>query len=99
MPASFIEIVYRLTVRPSRATCHLQTLNPKLAVADLKRVMALEPGNATVKSQLESTQKLVRKIEFEKVIYTHVVVPTEKDADLRARRSKLVMSKAPSIVV
>jgi serine/threonine-protein phosphatase 5 len=37
-------------------------------VADLKRVLALEPNNATVKQQLESTQKLVRRIEFEKAI-------------------------------
>jgi hypothetical protein len=51
-----------------RATCYLQTLKPKLAVADLKKVLALEPGNATVKTQLESTQKLVRRTEFEKAI-------------------------------
>lgn len=45
----------------------MQTLQPQKAVADLKRVMALEPGNTTVKAQLETTQKLVRRIEFEKV--------------------------------
>jgi serine/threonine-protein phosphatase 5 len=49
-----------------RATCHLQTLKPKLAVADLKKVMALEPTNASIKTQLDTTQKLVRRIEFEK---------------------------------
>lgn len=51
-----------------RAMCHIQTLKPQLAVADLKKVMALEPHNNQVKLQLESTQKLLRKIEFEKAI-------------------------------
>lgn len=31
-------------------------------------MLALEPGNTTIKAQLDSTQKLVRKIEFEKAI-------------------------------
>lgn len=50
-----------------RAMAHLQVLKPHQAVSDLKKVMALEPNNAEVKKQLESTQKMVRKIEFEKV--------------------------------
>ena len=57
-----------LTLRASRAMCHIQILKPQLAVADLKRVLALEPQNAQVRKELESTQKLVRKIEFEKAI-------------------------------
>jgi len=51
-----------------RAQCHLQTLKPQLAVGDFKKVLAIEPHNKTVKQQLEATQKLVRKIEFEKAI-------------------------------
>ncbi|KAH9054197.1 phosphoprotein phosphatase [Lactarius vividus] len=51
-----------------RAMCHIQILKPQLAVADLKKVLALEPQNAQVRKELESTQKLVRKIEFEKAI-------------------------------
>ncbi|TFY81347.1 hypothetical protein EWM64_g2659 [Hericium alpestre] len=51
-----------------RAMCHLQLLKPQLAVADLRKVLALEPQNLAVKAQLESTQKLVRRIEFEKAI-------------------------------
>lgn len=39
----------------------------QLAVADFKKVLTLEPHNDTVRSQLVSTQKLIRKIEFEKV--------------------------------
>ena len=42
-------------------------LKPQLAIGDFKKVLALEPHNKTVKSQLEATQKLVRRIEFEKV--------------------------------
>ncbi|THH21332.1 hypothetical protein EW146_g180 [Bondarzewia mesenterica] len=45
-----------------------EILKPQLAVADLKKVVALEPHNKQVKAQLESTQKLVRRIEFEKAI-------------------------------
>jgi serine/threonine-protein phosphatase 5 len=48
--------------------CHIQILKPQLAVADLKKVLALEPQNAQIRKELESTQKLVRKIEFEKAI-------------------------------
>ncbi|KAL1742474.1 Metallo-dependent phosphatase-like protein [Schizophyllum fasciatum] len=51
-----------------RATCYLQTLRPQLAIADFKRVLQLEPKNDTVRAQLTSTQKLIRKIEFEKAI-------------------------------
>jgi len=53
--------------RFSRATCYLQIAKPQLAVADFKKVVVLEPTNAVVKSQLTATQKLVRRIEFEKV--------------------------------
>lgn len=42
-------------------------LKPQVAVGDFKKVLAIEPNNTTVKQQLEATQKLVRRIEFEKV--------------------------------
>ena len=48
--------------------CHIQILKPHLAIADLKKVLSLEPQNAQVRKEFESTQKLVRKIEFEKAI-------------------------------
>ena len=51
----------------SRGTCHLQILKYQQAIADFKKVVKLEPKNDLVKTQLASTQKLVRKIEFEKV--------------------------------
>jgi len=47
--------------------CYIQTLRPQLAIADLKKVLALEPLNQQVRTQLDSAQKLVRRIEFEKV--------------------------------
>ena len=56
-----------LTSSIRRALCHLQSLKPQLAVADFKKVLKLDPKNALAKSQLEITQKLIRKVEFEKV--------------------------------
>ena len=50
-----------------RGTCYLQILKYAQAIADFKKVVKLEPKNDLVKTQLASTQKLVRKIEFEKV--------------------------------
>jgi len=46
----------------------MQILKPQSAVSDFKKVLALEPQNETVRSQMVSTQKLIRKIEFEKAI-------------------------------
>ncbi|KAG7446306.1 protein phosphatase 5 [Guyanagaster necrorhizus] len=51
-----------------RATCYLQILQPQKAVPDFRKVIALEPKNETVRAQMVSTQKLIRKIEFEKAI-------------------------------
>lgn len=42
-------------------------LKPQLAIADFKIILTIEPNNMTVKQQFEATQKLVRRIEFEKV--------------------------------
>ena len=46
-------------------------LKPQLAIGDFKRILAIEPRNTTVKQQLEATQRLVRRIEFEKVGSLH----------------------------
>lgn len=54
-------------VIPRRATCYMQIMKPQQAVADFKKILGLEPHNETVRSQLVATQKLIRKIEFEKV--------------------------------
>ncbi|KAL0576294.1 Palmitoyl-protein thioesterase 1, partial [Marasmius crinis-equi] len=51
-----------------RATCHLQTLKHQSAISDFKKVLAIEPSNDTVRNQMISTQKLLRKLEFEKAI-------------------------------
>ena len=50
-----------------RATCYLQTLKYKQAIADFKKLLPLEPQNQLVRMQLDSTQKILRKVEFEKV--------------------------------
>ncbi|KAI5121578.1 hypothetical protein M0805_000757 [Coniferiporia weirii] len=64
-----------------RALCHLQILKPQLAVADFKKVIVLDPKNALARSQLETTQKLIRKAEFEKAIE----MEEEKDAVERCK--------------
>lgn len=46
----------------------MQVMKYQAAVTDFKKVLALEPQNETVRGQLVSTQKLIRKIEFEKVL-------------------------------
>ena len=51
-----------------RALCNLQALKPKVAVADFKHVLALEPKNDLARTQLDATQKLIRRVEFEKAI-------------------------------
>ncbi len=45
----------------------MQIIKPQQAVSDFKKILALEPHNESVRSQLVATQKLIRKIEFEKV--------------------------------
>ena len=39
----------------------------KQAIADFKKLLTLEPQNQLVRMQLDSTQKILRKVEFEKV--------------------------------
>ncbi|KAH9931063.1 phosphoprotein phosphatase [Epithele typhae] len=62
-----------------RATCYLQTLRYKQAIADFKKLLALEPQNQLVRMQMDSTQKILRKVEFEKAIE----MEEEKSAVLR----------------
>ncbi|KAF9263346.1 protein phosphatase 5 [Marasmius fiardii PR-910] len=52
----------------SRATCYIQILKHQSAISDFKKVLTIEPNNETVKLQMVSTQKLLRRIEFEKAI-------------------------------
>ncbi|PSR98912.1 hypothetical protein PHLCEN_2v4232 [Hermanssonia centrifuga] len=62
-----------------RATCYLQTLKYKQAIGDFRKLLALEPQNQLVRTQLDSTQKILRKTEFEKAIE----LEEEKSAVLR----------------
>ncbi len=50
-----------------RALCQLSILKPKLAVTDLKMVVKLDPNNALGKAQLDATQKLLKRMQFEAV--------------------------------
>lgn len=43
-------------------------MQPKGAAADLRKVLQFDPKNATAKAQLDSTIKLIRRIDFEKAI-------------------------------
>lgn len=51
-----------------RALCHLSVLKYQQAIADFKTALKLDPKNAVAKSQLDATQRLLRRIEFEKAI-------------------------------
>ncbi|RPD74291.1 protein phosphatase 5, partial [Lentinus tigrinus ALCF2SS1-7] len=62
-----------------RATCYLQTLKYKQAIGDFKKLLTLEPQNQLVRMQLDSTQKILRKVEFEKAIE----MEEEKSAAIR----------------
>ncbi|KAI0743490.1 phosphoprotein phosphatase [Daedaleopsis nitida] len=73
LDAKYAKAYYR------RATCYLQTLRYKQAIADFKKLLALEPQNQLVRMQLDSTQKILRKVEFEKAIE----MEEEKSAALR----------------
>lgn len=53
-----------------RAIAQLSIMRPKAALADFKKIVALEPKNTKAKLQMESTQKLVRRLEFEKACVT-----------------------------
>lgn len=65
-----------------RALSQLAILNTKPAIADLKHVLSLEPSNVAARDQLAATQKLMRKIEFEKAIS----VGDTESASARCRR-------------
>ena len=60
---NYVKAYYR------RALCYLSIVKLPLAVADFKKVLKLEPQNQQAKTSLDATQKLIKKIEFEKVRY------------------------------
>jgi hypothetical protein len=59
---SFAKAYYR------RAVAQLAIMQPKSAAADLRKVLQFDPKNAMAKQQLDSTIKLMRRIDFEKAI-------------------------------
>lgn len=42
-------------------------MKPQLALVDLKTVVRLDPNNSLGKAQLEATQKLIKRMQFEAV--------------------------------
>lgn len=46
----------------------------KQAIGDFKKVLQFEPKNDLVRSQLDATQKILRKVEFEKVIASFYLI-------------------------
>lgn len=50
-----------------RGVSSLAVLRPKDAVVDFKKALEIEPHNRLIREQLNTTIKLVRRMEFEKV--------------------------------
>jgi tetratricopeptide (TPR) repeat protein len=68
------ELAKAIEINPSyakayyrRGLSYLAILRPTDAVKSFKSALKLDPGNTAIRSQLDATIKLVRRIEFEKV--------------------------------
>jgi tetratricopeptide (TPR) repeat protein len=68
------ELAKAIEINPSyakayyrRGLSYLAILRPTDAVKSFKSALKLDPGNTAIRSQLDATVKLVRRIEFEKV--------------------------------
>lgn len=64
-----------------RASAYLSILDPKAALPDLRMVLKLDPRNAAVKTQLDATVKLVRRLDFEKAIRVDEGTPPSKTVE------------------
>lgn len=60
----------------------------KQAIGDFKKVLQLEPKNDLVKTQMDATQKILRKVEFEKVCRSPVSRCAILTGDSLTRRSR-----------
>lgn len=75
-----------------RGVSSLAILRPKDAVPDFKKALEIEPGNRTVREQLNATVKLIRRIEFEKVGWVGGVADPRLSASARPRRGPCAAS-------
>ncbi len=46
-------------------------MKPQLALVDLKTVVRLDPSNVLGKAQLDATQKMIKRMQFEAVRTIH----------------------------
>lgn len=75
-----------------RGLCYLAILRPTEAVPDFKKALGIDPGNKSIREQLQMTVKLIRRIEFEKV---HHFNPVMVDADEVWRRYRSARLRPP----
>ncbi|KAI5480161.1 protein phosphatase 5, partial [Pseudohyphozyma bogoriensis] len=68
----FVKAYYR------RALANLAIMKPKAALVDFRKVLQLEPKNGPAKAQLDATQKLLRRLQFEAAISSKDEVPTSE---------------------
>ncbi|KAK4050596.1 Palmitoyl-protein thioesterase 1 [Microbotryomycetes sp. JL201] len=59
-----------------RALANIAIMKPKAAVVDLKKILSIDPNNASARAQLDATQKLLRRLQFEAAISAKDEVPT-----------------------
>jgi len=71
-----------------RGLSYLAILRPTDAVKSFKSALKLDPGNTAIRSQLDATIKLVRRIEFEKV-RTPLPSPSLSPSRIRSSRFRL----------
>ncbi|ORY62711.1 Metallo-dependent phosphatase-like protein [Leucosporidium creatinivorum] len=65
---------------------NIAIMKPKAAVTDLKKVLSLDPKNGPAKAQLDATQKLLRRLQFEAAISSKDEIATSvKIADQLAQ--------------
>jgi tetratricopeptide (TPR) repeat protein len=80
-----------------RGLSYLAILRPTDAVKSFKSALKLDPGNTAIRSQLDATVKLVRRIEFEKVrilLYPLFTLPSPSLLSCCIRSSRLRLQRA-----
>lgn len=66
-----------------RGLSYLAILRPTDAVLSFKSALRIDPSNASIRSQLDATVKLIRRIEFEKVSFRFTVARAKRTCSFR----------------